>query len=107
MDGELFCEVIQGVETVTGVKAFLVLAVAAFHLAVMAGRIGQDKFVRTPNSEAVDSNRDGRSCLPVRKRFVNSGPLSVWTHSTRMPRRAYQRTSFLRKSAEEKADCSG
>ena len=62
---------------------------------------------RMPRSEAVFSNREGQFCLPERKRLVNSGPLSVWTHSTRMPRRAYQRTSFLRKLAEEKVDCSG
>ena len=39
--------------------------------------------------------------LLLEKRLVNSKPLPVWTHSTRMPRRAYHFTSFLRKSAEE------
>ena len=36
MNGELLCKVIQGVEAVAGVKAFLVLPVAALHLAVVA-----------------------------------------------------------------------
>ena len=36
MDSELFCEVVQGIERVAGVEPFLVLAVAAFHLAVVA-----------------------------------------------------------------------
>src|SRR5699024_10473473 len=39
MDSELLGEVIEGVETVTGVKALLVLPVAALHLAVVARRI--------------------------------------------------------------------
>ena len=45
MDSELFCEVIQGVKAVAGVKAFLVLPVAALHLAVVAGRVGTDELV--------------------------------------------------------------
>ena len=36
MDSELLCEVVQGIERVAGVEPFLVLAVAAFHLAVVA-----------------------------------------------------------------------
>ena len=44
MDGELLCKVIQGVEAVARVKAFLVLPVAALHLAVMAWRVRTDKF---------------------------------------------------------------
>ena len=45
VDSELFCEVIQGVKAVAGVKAFLVLPVAALHLAVVAGRVGTDELV--------------------------------------------------------------
>ena len=45
MDSELLGEVIEGVETVTGVKALLVLPVAALHLAVVARRIGPDELV--------------------------------------------------------------
>ena len=37
MDSELLGEVTEGVETVTGVKALLVLPVAALYLAVMTG----------------------------------------------------------------------
>ena len=45
MEGELLCKVIQGVEAVAGVKASLVLPVAALHFSVVAGRVGTDEFV--------------------------------------------------------------
>ena len=45
MGSKLFCEVIERVKAVAGVEAFLVLPVAAFYLAVVAGRIGADKLV--------------------------------------------------------------
>ena len=40
MDSELFCEIIQREEGMTGVKAFLIFPVAASHFAVMTGCIG-------------------------------------------------------------------
>ena len=45
MDSELSGEVIQGVKTVAGIEAFLVLTVAALHLAVVARRIRPDELV--------------------------------------------------------------
>ena len=45
MGSELLGEVIEGVETVTGVKALLVLPVASFHLAVVARCVGTDELV--------------------------------------------------------------
>ena len=45
MNSELFREVIQGVKTVAGIKAFLVLAVTTLHFTVVAGRVGADKLV--------------------------------------------------------------
>ena len=45
MDSELLCKVIQGIKAVAGVKAFLVLPVAALHLTVVTGRVGADEFV--------------------------------------------------------------
>ena len=45
MDGELLIKIVQRVKAMTGVKAFLVLPVAALHLAVVAGRVGADEFV--------------------------------------------------------------
>ena len=56
---------------------------------------------RMPSLTAVASKRVGRSRLLLEKRLVNSKPLSVWTHSTRIPRRAYHLNNFFRKSAEE------
>src|SRR5699024_2455621 len=43
MDSELPGEVIQGVKAAAGVKAFLILAVAALHFTVVARRIGPDE----------------------------------------------------------------
>ena len=45
MDGKLFGKVIQGVKAAAGIEAFLVLAVAALHLAVVARRVGTDELV--------------------------------------------------------------
>ena len=101
MDSELLGEVIEGEKSVTGVKALLVLPVAALHLAVVARRVGTDELVADPQLAAADSNKVVRSLLLLEKRLVNSNPLSVWTHSTRIPRRAYHLNNFFRKSAEE------
>lgn len=48
MDSELLGEVIEGEKSVTGVKALLVLPVAALHLAVVARRVGTDELVADP-----------------------------------------------------------
>ena len=48
MDSKLVCEIVQGEKTVTGVEAFLVFSVTAFHLAVVAGSVGTDKLVANP-----------------------------------------------------------
>ena len=45
MDGELLCKVIQGIKAVAGVKAFLVLSVAALHFPVVAGGVRTNQFV--------------------------------------------------------------
>ena len=45
VDGELLCKVVRRVEAVAGVKTFLVFPVAAFHLAVMAGRVGANELM--------------------------------------------------------------
>lgn len=45
MDSELFGKVVQREKAVVVVEAFLVLAVAAFHLAVVTRCIGADELV--------------------------------------------------------------
>ena len=45
VDSKLHCKVIQRVKAAAGVKAFLILAVAALHFAVVARRIGADELV--------------------------------------------------------------
>ena len=45
MDGKLLCKVIQRIKGVTGVKALLILAMAALDLAVMAWRIRTDQLM--------------------------------------------------------------
>ena len=48
VDSEQFCEIIQREEGMTGIEAFLVFSVTAFHLAVVAGSVGTDKLVANP-----------------------------------------------------------
>ena len=45
MDGKLLCKVIQGIERVARVEAFLILAVAALDLAVVARGIRANALV--------------------------------------------------------------
>ena len=45
MDGELLGEVVQGIKTVAGIEALLVLPVAALHFPVVAGGVGTDELV--------------------------------------------------------------
>ena len=45
MDGELLCKIIQRIKAVAGVKAFLILAMAALHLTVMPRRIRANEFM--------------------------------------------------------------
>ena len=84
-----------------GIEALLILAVTTLHFTVVARRIGADELVPDTQLGAVVSNKVGRSRLLLEKRLVNSKPLSVWTHSARIPRRAYHLNNFFRKSAEE------
>lgn len=48
MDGELFCKVVQRIKAVAGVKALLVLPVAALHFAIVSGRVGANELVPDP-----------------------------------------------------------
>ena len=48
MDSELLCKIVQRVERMAGVKALLILPVAALCLAVVPGRIGTDQFMPNP-----------------------------------------------------------
>ena len=41
VDSELHCKVIQGVKTVAGIEAFLILAVTTLHFTVVARQIGR------------------------------------------------------------------
>ena len=107
MDGRLLCKVIQRVEVVAGIEAFLILTVAAFCLAVVAWGVGADELM-TKAQFGSGSFKQRRQVAPaVGKRLVNSKPLSVCTDSTLILRRAYHAVSLRRKSAEEQADCFG
>ena len=102
MEGKQVSEVIEEKEGMGRIEAILIFCVAAFDLAVVARGIRADELVSdTQSVAAVASNRVGRSCLLLEKRLVNSKLLSIWTHWTRMPLRAYYLPSLLRKSAEE------
>ena len=67
MDSDLLGEVIEGVETVTGVKALLVLAVAARHLAVVARRVGPDALVADTQLGGGGLKQSGQIALAVGK----------------------------------------
>ena len=101
MDSKLFCEIIQRIESVTGIESLLVLAVAALDLAVVPRRIGADQLMPDAQLGSRLFKQRRQIALLLENRLVNSKPLSVWTHSTLMPRRAYHAVSLRRKSAEE------
>lgn len=112
MDSKLFCKVIQRIERAARVEPFLILAVAALDLAVVARRVRTDQLMPDIQLGGRLLKQRRQVTLTIRllleKRLVNSKPLSVWTHSTCMPLRAYHARSFRRKSAEEYVvDCSG
>ena len=67
MDGELLCKVIQGVKAVAGVKAFLVLPVAALHFAVVAWGIGTDELVADAEPGSGSLKQCGQIPLGIRK----------------------------------------
>ena len=48
-NSQLFLEVLERVETVRSIEFFIILAVAAFNLAVMSGRVRSDQLV--PNTK--------------------------------------------------------
>ena len=90
MNGELLCKVIQKVEVVARIERVQLLTVAALDFAIVPRRIRADQLVpERPSSAADFSNSVCKSRLLLEKRLVNSKPLSVWTHSIWMPRRAY------------------
>ena len=101
MDSKLLFKVCKGIKAVTRIKALLVLTVAALNLTIMPWGIRSDELVA--NAKFLRCRLKQRRQIPftVGKAVGNSKPLSVWTHSTWMPRRAYHFTSFFKKSAEE------
>ena len=58
MDGELFFEVLQGVERMARIETLLVLAVATLDLAIVSGGVGTNQFM---------------SEFPVNWQFVQKG----------------------------------
>ena len=98
MCSKLYAEIGKREETVCVVETLLVFAVAAFHLAVVMRRIRADELVTITRRAAVNSKWVGKSFLLLEKRLVNANPLSVYTHSTCMPRRLNPAAIFSRKS---------
>ena len=98
---DLFLKALQREKGVKRIKAFLVLPVAALEFAIMPGCVRTNELM--PDSQVGSSFLKKGLDVPftVGKRFVNSKPLSVWTHFTWMPLWAYHFTSRFRKSAEE------
>ena len=67
MDSKLLCKVVQGVKAVAGVKAFLVLPVAALHFAVVARCIGTDQLVADAKPDSGGLEEGGHVPLAVGK----------------------------------------
>lgn len=77
MDGKLLCKVIERKERVARVEAFLILAVAALDLSVVARCVRTDQFMTDIQFGGRFSNSVGKLRLLPEKRLVNSKPLSV------------------------------
>ena len=101
MNGKLLFKVNQGEKRVGIIEPLLVLPVAALHLAIMSGSIRTDLVMLNTQLGGCFLKKGLDIPLAVGKRLVNSKPLSVWTHSTWMPLRAYHLTNRFKKSAEE------
>ena len=84
-----------------GAKTVLVFPVAALHLSIMPGSVRTDQFIPEAQLSSGLFKKGLDIPLSVEKRLVNLKPLSVWTHFTRIPLRAYQFTNRFKKSAEE------
>ena len=67
MDSELPGEVIQGVETVAGIKALLILAVTALHFTIVAWSIGADELVEDTQLGGGGLKQSGKIPLAVGK----------------------------------------
>lgn len=76
----------KGKEAVAGIEALLTFPMAALRLAVAPLGVRRDQLVPDAGSAAVFSKRAGISRLLLENRFVNAKPLSVWIHSTSIPR---------------------
>lgn len=62
MDAKLLGTIIERVKNIAGIEAFLVLTMAAFHLAVVPGSIGTDEFVT--NTQALRSRFKQSGYIP-------------------------------------------
>ena len=94
MDGKLLGKAVKQVIAVAGVKAFLILPVAALHFALVAGRVWTGKLVSDAHLICDGLKQNWQILYAVKKRVVNSTPLPVWMRSTRLSRRAYPLTTY-------------
>ena len=84
------------------VKPLLVLAVAALHLAVVAGRIRANELMPDIQLSSRLFKQRWQVALAVGKSIGElEAVVRLELDSTSMPRRAYQAVSLRRKSAEE------
>lgn len=101
MCSELHTKIGKREEAVRIVEPLLILAVAAFHLPVVAGRVGADQLVPDSKPRSGQFKLRRQVFFTVGETVGKLKPLSVCTHSTCMPRRLNQAAIFSRKSAEE------
>lgn len=78
MRSELRTKIGEGEETVGVIETLLILAVTAFHFAIVSWRIGTDQFVANPEACSRLLKKSWQVFfLLLEKRLVNSKPLSV------------------------------
>lgn len=76
VDSEVVGKVVQKEKAVAGVKALLVLPVAALLLAVVAGNVGTNELVADTQVIGSGFKQGGRSRLLLEKQAVNSNSSS-------------------------------
>ena len=67
MDGKLFCEIVQRIESVARIETLLILAMAALHLAVMPRGIGTNAFMSNAQLRSGLFKQCGKITLAVGK----------------------------------------
>ena len=102
MYSELYTKIGKRKEAVGIVETLLIFPMAALYFSVVTGCIGADQFVPDPKTRG-GQLKASKAAFPVGRETIGklNAIVSLYTHSTRTPRRLNQAAIFSRKSAEE------